>query len=80
MPSGFLLLNVVNRRFDPCDKSFRLSQGIPRQLKLRHQDTIFIDNNQPMALFHSQAPDRSLHMSTLMNDLPVSLFSFTQPT
>ena len=56
VPSRLLLFDASNRPFDPRDKSLRLGQGVLRQLKLRNQYTVFIDNDQPIALFHSPPP------------------------
>ena len=50
--SKFLLFDIVDRLCERFDKGLRLSQGILRQLKLRDQDTVFIDNDQPIALLH----------------------------
>ena len=54
--SEFFHFDVVDRLFERRDKGVRLSQGILRQLKLRDQHTVFIDNDQPIALFHRPAP------------------------
>jgi hypothetical protein len=54
--SWFILFDVVDRPFDPRDKGLRPSQGVLRQLELRNQYTVFIDNDQPIALFHRHAP------------------------
>ena len=54
--SEFLLFDVGNRLFERRDKGLRLSQIVLRQLKFRDQHTVFIDNDQPIALFHRHAP------------------------
>ena len=55
VPSRFLLFDVVDRLFERRDKGLRLSQGVLRQLEFRDQYTGFVDNDQPIALFHSHA-------------------------
>ena len=54
--SEFLLFDVGNRLFERRDKGLRLSQIVLRQLKFRDQHTVFIDNDQPITLFHRHAP------------------------
>ena len=53
--SGLFLFNVLDRLFEPLDKGLRLSQGILRQLEFRDQHAGLVDNDQPIALFHSDA-------------------------
>ena len=54
--SGLFLFNILDRLFERLDKSLRLSQSVFRQLEFRDQHAGFVDNNQPIALFHSDAP------------------------
>jgi len=50
------LLRCLDRLFERRDKGLRLSQGVLRQLEFRNQYTVFINNDQPIALFHRHAP------------------------
>jgi hypothetical protein len=54
--SGLFLFNILDRLFERLDKGLRLSQGVLRQLEFRNQHAGLVDNDQPIALFHSNAP------------------------
>jgi len=51
--SGLFLFNILDRLFERPDKGLRLSQGILSQLELRDQHASLVDNDQPIALFHT---------------------------
>ena len=53
--SRLFLFNPFDRLYERRDKYLRLSQGVLRQLELRDQHARFVDNDQPIALFHSHA-------------------------
>lgn len=54
--SGLFFFNILNRLFERLDKSLRLSQSLFRQLEFRDQHAGLVDNDQPIALLHSDAP------------------------
>ncbi len=53
--SRLFLFNILDRLFKRPDKSLRLSQSVFRQLEFGNQHAGLVDNNQPIALFHSDA-------------------------
>jgi hypothetical protein len=52
----FFLFNILDRLPDRRDKCHRIFQITLRQLEFTGKDTIFIHENQPITLFHSDIP------------------------
>ena len=55
VPSGFFLFDVLDRLLERPDERLRVSQVAFSHLEFRDQHTVFIDKDQTIALFHSDA-------------------------
>ena len=50
---GFLIIDALDRILERRDERLRVSQVAFSQLKFRDHHTVFVHNDQPIAIFHN---------------------------